>query len=199
MKANHVTITGADDAQKKELLEDILYIEGIFFPDSFPVLTKPANDESCKDESPQVESESTSNSSPSKDESKEDAKPSVEDSCPASNEDDSNEDEDEDEKINKQYPDAQKILLRNVGDSITAKYAGSGNRYVPKAQKRAFVVYLENQSGEIEFLQGTQLSEALMEADPKNGDAIIIKKVGQFKRAKSKEHAKPATFSITLV
>jgi hypothetical protein len=198
MRANHVTITGADDAQKKELLKDILYIEGIFFSNSFPVLTKPANDKPSKDESLQVQSESTSNFSPSKDESKENAKPSVEDSCPASNGDDSNEDDD-DEKINKQYPDAQKILLRNVGDSITAKYVGSGNRYVPKAQKRAFVVYLENQSGEIEFLQGTQLSEALMEADPKNGDAIKIKKVGQFKRAKSKEHAKPATFSITLV
>jgi hypothetical protein len=197
MTANHVTITGADDAQKKELMDDILYIEGIYFPDSFPVLTNRVDDKTCKDESPQVESKNTSNSSPSKDESKEDAQLPVEDSCPASPEDDSN--DDEDPKNNKQFPNAQKILLRNVGDSITAKYAGSGNRYVPKAQKRVFVVYLENQGGEIEFLQGTQLSEALMVAEPKNGDAIKIKKVGQFKKAKSKEHAKPATFLITLV
>jgi hypothetical protein len=102
-------------------------------------------------------------------------------------------------KTNKQFPDAQKILLRNVEDSVKAEYAGSGNRFVPKANKRVFVVYIKNQDGEIEFLQGTQLSEALAEAKPELGNAIKIKKVGQYKRAKSKEHAKPATFKITLV
>ena len=197
MTISRVKITGADDAQQKAILEDVLYIESLFFRASFPVLTDRASDQST-DENPKVSSQSTSNSSHTKKESEDKAEAPATSSAPAPSKDTSNEDE-EDEKTNKQFPNAQKIILRNVGDQVRAKYAGSGNRFVPKAKQRAFVVYLENQANEIEFLQGTQLSEALMEAEPNIGDVIQIEKTGQFKRAKLKEHARAATFKITLV
>jgi hypothetical protein len=194
MNISHVKITGADDAQQKGILEDVLYIEGLFFQASFPVLTDRASDQPA-DESPKVSSQSTSNPSPTKKESEDKAEVSATSSDPATPEDASN----EDEKTNKQFPNAQKIVLPHVGDSVTAKYAGSGNRFVRKSNGRAFVVYLENQAKEIEFIQGTQLSEALTEAEPKIGDVIKIEKTRQCKRAKEREHARAAIFKITLV
>jgi hypothetical protein len=97
MTINHVTITGADPAQEKAILDDVLYIEGLFFRDSFPVLTNHTDSEVTKDESSKAKPESTNNTSPSKTEAEaeEDTKPHVQDSSSVQSDEDANEDEDE--------------------------------------------------------------------------------------------------------
>lgn len=89
---------------------------------------------------------------------------------------------------------ARQIYLHNVGDQISGTYAGCGTRTVKK--RPAFVFYLSTKEDGMVFLVGTQLQESRHLVQ--TGDYITITKLEQYRRAKSRQHAKPAVFSVEV-
>ncbi|MCA6065407.1 hypothetical protein [Thalassolituus marinus] len=94
-------------------------------------------------------------------------------------------------------PEASQVFLREVGHSLEGSFLGVGSRYIRKAARKCYVVYLEI-SGERCFLSGTQLQEAIVD-DVSLGDSIRITKTGQYRRAHDREHAKAATFKVEKI
>lgn len=89
---------------------------------------------------------------------------------------------------------ARQIYLHNVGDQISGTYAGCGTRIVKK--RRTFVFYLSTKEDGMVFLAGTQLQESRHLVQ--TGDYITITKLEQYRRAKSRQHAKPAVFAVEV-
>jgi hypothetical protein len=179
MTQSHFQITGLCPNQS-ELLSDILYIEDIFFSYS-----------ATKSQLPPEPDVKAPNDIESSESNRIDLPPALSEPAdhaePVSNEADN------------PYAKAQQIFLRKVGDLIKSKFIASGSRHIQKANRKCFVIYLEDEDGSLLFLQGTQLQE---EIDTKNlniGDIVQIEKTGQFKKARERSHAKPAVFNITKV
>lgn len=171
MSLKHIEIVG-DCPNFEQILEDISYIEGIFFKNS---------NSTSKEEQPAPQK--TKPSKKFKDDNSKDYKSL-------------NNPKDNNEK-HEAYPEALQIFLRDVGDRITARFVDSGNRFIKKSGRDSFVVYLKDKNGELIFLSGTQLQEEIDATKPKAEQRIMIEKTSQFKRAKDRSHAKPAVFKIT--
>src|SRR5690606_16396873 len=82
-------------------------------------------------------------------------------------------------------PEASQVFLREVGHSLEGSFLGVGARYIRKAARKCYVVYLEI-NGERCFLSGTQLQEAIAD-DVSLGDNIRITKTGQYRRAHDRD------------
>lgn len=174
MKLNNVEVSGVYP-NSEELLEDISYIESIFFNNS-------------------TETPTTSNDL--KDSHKESKKSKTSNKSKVSNKSNKSDLDDLDDLKNNPYSSATQIYLRDVGDRIKAKFVSSGNRYNEKAKRRSFVIYLKENDDSIVFLQGTKLQEEIDLVKPEPNQTIIIEKTSQFKRARDRSHAKAAVFKI---
>lgn len=101
-------------------------------------------------------------------------------------------------ELEERFKAAQQIFLREVDHEVSGIFMGAGSRYVKKAGRKCFVVYLKA-DGENCFLSGTQLQEEVKAQRLVAGDYITITKTGQFRRANDRSHAKAATFDIRVL
>lgn len=101
-------------------------------------------------------------------------------------------------EIEAKYADCSQIYLREVGHSVAATYLGHGSKYIQKANKKCFGIFL-NQSGDNFFLQGTQLQDVVVKENLVAGDYVKITKTEQFRRAADRSHAKAAKFSLEII
>lgn len=101
-------------------------------------------------------------------------------------------------EIEKLYANVSQVYLRDVGHSLTATYIGCGSKYIAKAQKKCFGIFMSHK-GETVFLQGTQLQDCVSQENPCAGDFIRITKTEQFRKAVDRSHAKAAKFQLDII
>jgi hypothetical protein len=180
MPNNHIHLTG-EHPDQDTLLADISYIQEIFFdretPKHQPIIQTPNKTEDQVEPSRSSKKEKSSKTQVINKEKSFD-KPEM-------------------EQTSNQFPKAQQIFLRKVGDCINIQFIDSGSRMIKKANRECFVIYLQDSDGTLLFLQGTQLQEELDAKNLTKGDRIKIEKTGQYKRAAERSHARPAVFEIT--
>lgn len=193
MPANIVSISGIIPDQDN-ILNDIRYIEEIFFNNSQPNTHLKASlhkQDASKNVPPETEENNESLS--------ESKITNTQDNYAETKEVDSAQAEDTSrvERNEKQDPPAQQIYLRNVGDTINTVFHGSGSRHIQKAKRPCFVIYLKDGDGSLVFIVGTQFQEEITARNLKQGDRIKIEKTRQFKKARERSHARSAVFTIT--
>lgn len=101
-------------------------------------------------------------------------------------------------EIEKLYANVSQVYLRDVGHSLTATYIGCGSKYIAKAQKKCFGIFMSHK-GDTVFLQGTQLQDCVSQENPCAGDFIRITKIEQFRKAVDRSHAKAAKFQLDII
>ena len=100
--------------------------------------------------------------------------------------------------IPKDQPDASKLTLQKVGDSVEGQFKSFGNRYFGSSNHPAAVIYVYVDR-ELIFIRGSNFSEHKANRGITAGDIIRITKVAQYKAAADKSNAQAARYEIEIL